>query len=146
MLRIVFNELRKTASIDITPNDSEFEVELAYKTPEDILAFVDMVYSGGRSIDWKMRLRNEVYKSQITSEELTEKMLHILRCIRVDKHNHKDYPRLMLYLSRIAKRKGVSGTLIDSIQESAMEDLHDTWTCFNDIKHRIYWEIGRAHV
>ena len=57
MLRMVFDELRKTASMDITPNDSEFEVESAYKISEDILAFVDMVYSGGRSIDWKMRLR-----------------------------------------------------------------------------------------
>lgn len=139
MLRRIFDELRKAASMDATPNDSELEVEPACKSAADILNWVDMVYGGGMSIDWKMRLRDGVYKSQITSEELTGQMLETLRYIRMDKRNRKHYPRLMQYLSRIAKRRGVSGTLIDAIQESAMEDLRGAWTYFRGMQHHVRW-------
>lgn len=55
-------------------------------TAEAILEWANIAGRFGFSIDWKMRLRNEVYQTQIDRKDLTAQMLNILQQIRNKSH------------------------------------------------------------
>ena len=130
MLRKVFDELGKSASMDVTPDDSEFEIEPERNSARGILEWVDLVHGAGKSIDWKMRLRDGAYRSQITSEELTGQMLSILREIKDESPTGCIRPTM--HFAKVARRKGASGMLLDAIQRNAKMRGDNAWMMFQD--------------
>ena len=130
MLQKMFEQLGRAACLDFTPIDNELEVKAACQSAKDILDWIDIAHGAGKSIDWKMRLRNGAYKSQITSEELTSQMLKILQELREEKH--WQHAMLTRYFAQIANRKGVSGMLLDTIWHDATEPYNDVWTQFRN--------------
>lgn len=99
-----------------------------------ILKWLDLAYGFGYSIDWKMRLRDEAYQTQLTSEELTAQMLSILWEIR--ENSGYNFMLMARHFNELAKIHGVTQVAMDMLATDWQVKLTD------ELRHVIDWCVN----
>lgn len=103
-------------------------------TAEAILEWANIAGRFGFSIDWKMRLRNEVYQTQIDRKDLTAQMLNILQQIR--NKSHYDFKLMAYLLDGVIKH----GKLNESAVDMRASDLEVEIT--DDLRNAVNWCVN----
>ena len=101
---------------------------------EAILEWVNIAGRFGFSVDWKMRLRSEVYQAQLTGKELTAQILNILQQIR-EKSLH-DFTFMVYLLNSFARH----GKLDESAMDLRASDLEVEIT--DDLRNAVNWCVN----